>query len=90
MSKTVEEWLQSIEDEVKIENTISKKAAKAVVTKKYKKSSFGFDKHGLSIKPERVEAWAKAELDGIEYLVMVYHPKKSDESTPARTHYQKI
>jgi hypothetical protein len=40
--------------------------------------------------PERVEAWAKAELDGVEYLVMVYHPKKGDENTAAKTHYQKI
>ena len=90
MSKTVGEWLHSIGAEVKIDNTISKKAATAVVKKKYGKTSFGFDKHGLSIKKERVEAWAKAELDGVEYLVMVYHPKKGDETTAARTHYQKI
>ena len=90
MSKTVAEWLEQIGAEVKIENTVSKKAAAATVTKKYKKSSFGFDKHGVSIKKERVEAWAKAELDGVEYLVMVYHPKKKDEETPAKTHYQKI
>jgi hypothetical protein len=90
MSKTVAEWLDQIGAEVKIENTVSKKAASAVVKKKYKKSSFGFDKHGVSIKPERVEAWAKAELNGVEYLVMVYHPKKKDEETSAKTHYQKI
>ena len=90
MSKTVAEWLDQIGAEVRIENTVSKKAASAVVKKKYKKSSFGFGGHGLSIRPERVEAWAKAELEGVEYLVMVYHPKKKDEETPAKTHYQKI
>ena len=89
-NKTVAEWLEQIGAEVKIENTVSKKASSAVVKKKYGKTSFGFDKHGLSIKKERVEAWAKAELDGVEYLVMVYHPKKKDEETPAKTHYQKI
>ena len=89
-NKTVAEWLDQVGAEVKIENTISKKAAKAVIKKKYGKTSFGFDKHGLSIKKERVEAWAKAELDGVEYLVMVYHPKKGDDATAAKTHYQKI
>ena len=42
--KTVAQWIVDLGLQVDV--TISKKAAEAKVKKKYKPSSFGFDKHG--------------------------------------------
>ena len=69
--KTVAEWIEDLGLHVDV--TISKKAAAATVKKKYKPSSFGFDKHGEKI--AHIDAWALAELDGVEYKVLVHTPK---------------
>jgi hypothetical protein len=84
--KTVAEWIDGLG--LTIDSTVSKKAASAKVKKKYKPSSFGFDKHGEKI--AHIDAWAVAELDGVEYKVIVHTPKSRAGGEPvAKTFYKK-
>lgn len=84
--KTVAEWIEDLGLHVDV--TISKKAAAATVKKKYKPSSFGFDKHGEKI--AHVDAWALAELDGVEYKVLVHTPKpRAGGERVSKTFYKK-
>lgn len=85
--KTVAQWIVDLGLQVDV--TISKKAAEAKVKKKYKPSSFGFDKHGEKI--AHIDAWALAELDGVEYKVLVHTPKPRGGGEPvAKTFYKKV
>ena len=85
-TKTVAKWIEGLD--LTVNSTVSKKVTGATVKKTYKPGSFGFDKLGLKI--ARVDAWAKAELDGVEYLVVVHTPKPRNGGEPiARTFYKK-
>lgn len=85
--KTVAQWIGDLGLQVDV--TISKRAAEAKVKKKYKPSSFGFDKHGEKI--AHIDAWALAELDGVEYKVLVHTPKPRGGGEPvAKTFYKKV
>ena len=84
--KTVAKWIEGLDLNVNV--TVSKKVIDAKVKKTYKPSSFGFDKLGLKI--AKVDAWAKAELDGVEYLIVVHTPTPRGGGEPiSKTFYKK-
>lgn len=84
--KTVAKWIEGLDLNVNV--TVSKKVIEATVKKTYKPGSFGFDRLGLKI--AKVDAWAKAELDGIEYLIVVHTPKPRGGGVPiSKTFYKK-
>jgi hypothetical protein len=89
---TVSQWIEELGAEIKIDNTVSKKAAGAEVTKRFKPRSPGFDGLKMKLNTDNVKEWAFAEHDGVEYMIAIYQPKAKaeGEEKPAKTYYAKV
>lgn len=89
--QTVGEFIEELGAEMKINSTVSTKLLSAVVTKKFKPFSVGFDTHGMKVNSARVPVWIKAKRDEKEYLILFYQPKpEGKKQKPTKTYYKLI
>ncbi len=90
-NQTVGQFIESLGAEMKIANTVSKKVLGATVTKRFRKNIPGFNTHGMQVNSDRVPVWAKAKLEGKEYIILFYQPKaEGKKQKPAKTYYKLI
>ncbi len=87
--KTVEAFLAELQKKsaIKLNNTLSKKVLSAEITATNRPKRKGFNEHGTNIK--NIDAWVKAEVGGVEYLVVAHTPKPRKGDAVIRTFYKK-
>jgi len=87
--KTVEAFIAELQKKsaIKLNNTLSKKVLSAEITSTNRPKRAGFNKHGTNIK--NINAWVKAKVGDVEYLVVAHTPKPRNGEATIRTFYKK-